>query len=191
MPRPVLVETAPVTKGQFVATIDEDGKTRVRERYVVATPLAGQSTRVRLKAGDAVMAGDVNVSILPTPAPFLDPRSRRQADERLGAAAAARERMRAMLERARAQAAQAQVDLERTRQLAQRGSATAQALERDRLAAQVADRELRAAEFLDHAAEHDVDQAKAVLARYDRSGDAPDDTWNVTAPVSGVVLTVI
>ena len=51
MPRPVPVETATVTKGKFVATVDEDGKTRVRERYVVAAPLAGRLTRVRLKAG--------------------------------------------------------------------------------------------------------------------------------------------
>ena len=54
VPRPVLVETAKVIKGKFVATVDEDGKTRIRERYVVAAPLPGRLTRVRLKAGDAV-----------------------------------------------------------------------------------------------------------------------------------------
>ena len=54
LPRPVPVETAVVTKGTFVAAVDEDGKTRIRERYVVAAPLAGRLTRVRLKAGDAV-----------------------------------------------------------------------------------------------------------------------------------------
>ncbi len=41
IPRPVLVESAAVIKGKFVATVDEDGKTRVRERYVVAAPLGG------------------------------------------------------------------------------------------------------------------------------------------------------
>jgi HlyD family secretion protein len=92
MPQPVPVETAPVTKGKFVATVDEDGKTRIRERYVVAAPLAGQLTRVRLKAGDPVNADDVVAAVLPAPAPFLDPRSRREAEERLGAAEAARER---------------------------------------------------------------------------------------------------
>ena len=49
IPRAVLVETAPVTTGRFIATVDEDGKTRIRERYIVAAPLAGQSTRVRFK----------------------------------------------------------------------------------------------------------------------------------------------
>ena len=58
MPQPVMVETARVTSGRFVATVDEDGKARMRERYVVAAPLAGRSTRVGLKVGDRGEAGD-------------------------------------------------------------------------------------------------------------------------------------
>ncbi|MGA9197721.1 MAG: efflux transporter periplasmic adaptor subunit, partial [Pseudolabrys sp.] len=77
VPRPVPVETAAVTKGKFVATVDEDGKTRIRERYVVAAPLPGRLTRVRLKAGDAVKADEMITTIVPAPAPLLDPRSRR------------------------------------------------------------------------------------------------------------------
>ena len=53
-PRPVLVETARVERGLFEQTVDEDGKTRVRERYVVSAPLAGRVQRISLKAGDAV-----------------------------------------------------------------------------------------------------------------------------------------
>ena len=191
IPRPIPVETAKVTTGRFVATVDEDGKTRVRERYVVVSPLAGRSTRIRLKVGDAVTSDDIITSILPTPAPLLDPRSRREAEERLGQAEANRERARAMLERARAQAVQAKTDLDRTRTLVERGAATTQALERAELAMRVADRDLRAAEFLDHATEHEVDQAKALLARYDQGGQALDERWNVTAPVAGAILKVL
>jgi HlyD family secretion protein len=90
MPRPIPVETATVTKGRFVATVDEDGKTRIRDRYVVAAPLAGRLTRIGLKVGDKVKADDVVATIVPSPAPFLDPRSRREAEERLGTAEAAR-----------------------------------------------------------------------------------------------------
>src|SRR5579859_2899326 len=142
MPRPVPVETETVTKGKFVATVDQDGKTRIRERYVVAAPLSGRLSRVRLKAGDTVKADDVIASIVPSPAPFLDPRSRREAEERLGAADAVRERTKAVVERAQAQAAQAQNDLERTRTLTQRGVSTTQALERAELAMRVAERDL-------------------------------------------------
>jgi HlyD family secretion protein len=189
MPRPIPVETATVTKGRFVATVDEDGKTRVRERYVVAAPLAGRLTRVNLKAGDKVNADDVIATIVPSPAPFLDPRSRREAEERLGAAEAAVERTKASVQRARAQADQADKDLVRTRALVERGASTVQALERAELAMQVADRDMRAAEFQNHAAEHEVGQARAVLARYS-DGISPLEGWNVTAPVLGLVLKV-
>lgn len=191
IPGPVSVETATVARGPFVATVDEDGKTRVRERYIVSAPLAGRSTRVELKAGDRVSAGDVIVSVLPSPAPFLDPRSRRETEERLGAAEAARERTKAAVERATAQLDQANRDLERTQTLVKRGVSTVQALERDELAQRVADRELRAAEFQDHAAEHAVEQAKALLALYDQRAEAPTEAWKVTAPVSGVVIRVL
>jgi HlyD family secretion protein len=189
MPRPVPVETAAVTKGKFVATVDEDGKTRIRERYVVAAPLPGRLTRVRLKAGDAVKADDMIAAIVPAPAPLLDPRSRREQEERLGIAEATRERTKAMVERAQAQTAQAKKELERIRTLTESGSSTAQALERAETAMRVANRELRAAEFQDHATEHEIEQTKALLAQYGDDGISPD-RWNVTAPVSGVVLKV-
>lgn len=190
IPRPVPVETAVVTKGKFTATVDEDGKTRIRERYVVASPLPGRLTRVRLKAGDAVKADDVIAAILPSPVPFLDERSRREAEERLGAADATRERTKAAVDRAQAQAVQAKTDLDRTRTLAQKGVAPAQTLEHAELALRVAERDLRAAEFQDHAAEHEAEQAKALLAQYRDNGAAPPERWTVAAPVSGLVLKV-
>ena len=54
----------------------------------------------------------------------------------------------------------------------------------------VADRDLRAAEFLNHAAEHELAQAKALLAQYGDGAKAPPETWNITAPVPGLVLKV-
>ncbi len=191
MPRPIPVETATITRGRFVASIDEDGKTRVRERYVVAAPLAGRLTRVALKAGDKVASDEVIANIVPPLAPLLDPRSHREAEERLGTAEAARERSKAVVERARAQADQARIDLDRTRTLAAQGAATVQALERAELLQRVADRDLRAAEFQDHAAEHELAQAKALLARYQDGTDAPIERWTIAAPVSGVVLRVL
>jgi HlyD family secretion protein len=191
MPKPVPVETVAVTKGRFVASVDEDGKTRVRQRYVVAAPLAGRLTRVRLKAGDPVAADDVVASILPPPAPLLDPRARREAEERLGAAEAALERAKAVVERARAQTEQAKTELDRTRTLTGSGASTVQALERAELAQRVADRDLRAAEFQNHAAEHELAQAMALLGRYKEGVDAAAEPWNVTAPVPGVVLRVV
>jgi HlyD family secretion protein len=157
---------------------------------MVAAPLAGRLTRVRLKAGDSVKADEPVATIQPSPAPFLDPRTRQEAEQRLGAAEAARERTKAMVERAKAQAEQAKADLDRVRTLAERAAATVQALERAETAMRVAERDLRAAEFQDHATEHEIQQAEALLARYADSGNAALDQWNVTAPVSGLVLKV-
>jgi HlyD family secretion protein len=189
-PKPILVETARVTKGRFVATVDEDGKTRIRERYVVAAPLSGRLTRIRLKAGDRVNSDDVIATIFSPPTPLLDPRSRREAEERLGTAEAAQARAKALVDRAQAQSAQADQELTRTRTLVERAASTAQALERAELAKRVADRDLRAAEFQLHATQHELDQTRALLAKYTDSGGSPPDEWSVTAPVSGLVLKV-
>jgi len=188
MPRPLVVETAPVTSGRFVAYVAEDGKTRVRERYVVAAPLAGRMTRIGLKVGDRIEAGDAIASIMPAPAPLLDPRARREAEERLSSAEAEFKRSQAEVEKARAEVDKAKMDLDRTRLLALRGIAPVETLERNQLASQVADRELRAAEFRNLAAGHEVEQIRALIARYGQADGGPTESWSVKAPVSGVVL---
>ena len=152
--------------------------------------LAGRLSRIGLKVGDRIRVDDVVATIVPSPAPLLDPRSRREAEERLGGAEATLERTKAAVERAQAQADQAKTDLDRTRTLVERGASTTQALERAELAMRVADRDLRAAEFLNHAAEHELNQARALLARYQDGANSASDAWNVTAPVPGVVLKV-
>ncbi|RXH15285.1 HlyD family efflux transporter periplasmic adaptor subunit [Bradyrhizobium guangzhouense] len=190
VPAPVAVETAIATKGRFVATVDEDGKTRVRERYVVAAPLAGRLGRIRFKVGDQVQVDDSVATIEPSPAPLMDPRTRREVEERLGMAEANLERAKAVVERTQAQVNQANADLTRARTLAQQGAATTQTLERAELAARLADRELRAAEFQDHAAEHEISQMRALLARYANGGDGQPESWSVASPVAGVVLKV-
>ena len=189
-PGPVAVEVATVTKGRFVASVDEDGKTRVRERYVVAAPLAGRLSRIRFKVGDQVQVDAAVATITPSPAPLMDPRTRHEVEERLGAAEANLDRAKAIVERARAQSDQANTDLARTRTLVASGATTAQALERAELAVRVADRDLRAADFLNHAAEHELSQMRALLARYGNNTDAAPESWNVTAPVAGMVLKV-
>ena len=190
VPASVSVETAAVTKGRFAATVDEDGKTRVRERYAVAAPLAGRLSRIRFKVGDQVQVDDAIATITPSPAPLMDPRTRREVEERLGVAEANLERARAVVERAKAQSDHANTDLTRARTLAQQGAATTQALERAELAVRLADRDLRAAEFQNHAAEHEISQMRALLARYGNDGNGHPDSWNIVSPVAGVVLKV-
>ncbi|HEX9179321.1 MAG TPA: biotin/lipoyl-binding protein, partial [Burkholderiales bacterium] len=110
-PRPVPVEVAEVVKGSFAQTVEEDGATRVRERYAVSAPLAGRLLRVSVEAGDAVQKGTALAVIVPSAPAMLDPRVRAELAERVGAAEARVERARAAAERAEAALDQAQADL--------------------------------------------------------------------------------
>src|SRR5436305_10469757 len=89
VPKPVEVDLAPVDRGAMRVTVDQDGKTRVKERYVIAAPLSGRLIRIGLKAGDTVDAGKtVLASIVPTPPELLDARAKDEAEARVAAAGA-------------------------------------------------------------------------------------------------------
>ena len=188
-PRPVAVEIAEVTRGGFEQTVSDDGRTRVRDRYLVAAPLAGRVERVRLDAGDAVKQGQVVALLTPSAPALLDARAARELQERRGAAEAQLARARAETRKVQAQRDQARADLERQRRLSQQGFVAPTALEQAGLALQTMERALEAARFAEDAAGHDFAQARAALARY-RSG-APGPKWEVTSPVSGSVLKVL
>ncbi|MYF04262.1 MAG: RND transporter, partial [Holophagales bacterium] len=54
-PQAVPAELAQVTRGPLEVTIDEEGETRVRDRFVISAPLAGRVLRIELEPGDAVV----------------------------------------------------------------------------------------------------------------------------------------
>jgi HlyD family secretion protein len=194
-PKPVMVETAEVTQGRFEQTIDEDGKTRVRERYTVTAPLAGRVERIRLKVGDAVARGDIVAMMHPAAPPLIDARAERELEERVGAAQAALARANTQVEHARAELAQLRADAGRTQKLAAQGFVAPTQLERDHLKATLAAREAEAAEFERHAAAHQLELARAALTR-SRQGWKPDSSgrgerFDIRAPAAGRVLRVV
>ena len=192
LPQPVPVEVAEITRGRFEQTIEEDGKTRVRERYVVSAPLAGELQRITLKVGDTVTAGMTLAVIDPSSPALLDVRTERELTERLGAAEAARLRAAAAVERARAALDKSRADLERTRKLAGKGFVSASQLEQAELETKISTRELEAAKYAGQAAAHDVAVARAALL-HGRGGAAGTSgrRWEVRTPVSGHVLKVV
>ncbi len=94
-PKPAPVETALATTGPLRATVSEEGKTRIKQRYVVSSPVNGQLRRVPFKPGATVAAGDVVAVIEPMAASPLDNRSRALAEARRDSAAATLEKTRA------------------------------------------------------------------------------------------------
>ncbi|HRH81651.1 MAG TPA: biotin/lipoyl-binding protein, partial [Thiobacillaceae bacterium] len=89
MPRPVPVDVAAARTGTLAVTVEEEGKTRVMERYVISAPVAGYARRIDLKVGDAVRRGQVLAVLEPSRSDALDPRARAQAEARVSAAQAA------------------------------------------------------------------------------------------------------
>jgi HlyD family secretion protein len=192
-PRAVEVETATVTRGPFRKTVDEDGKSRVRDRYVVSAPVPGRLLRVDLKAGAAVEPGTLLARLAPAAPSPLDARTELEYRERLGAAEAAQQRSRASVERAGVALAQAKAEEARATTLAAQGFASRQALDNAQREVELKAKELAVAEFDGHAAEHQVAMTRAALSRYrqDAGGKAPFAVWEIRSPVSGRVLRVV
>jgi HlyD family secretion protein len=188
-PKPVPVELGTVARGPFEQTVDEDGRTRVRERYTVVAPIAGTVLRITLKAGDEVSEGTVLASVVAGPSAMIDLRMRQELEQRVGAAEAVQMRAGAAVKRSEATLEQASADLERTQRLAASGVASRSRLERDELVVRVGVRELEAARFDEHTAEHELALARAALAN--PTGDDSGAPWTIRSPVPGRVFRVI
>lgn len=192
-PRPVSVDVVTVTRGPLCVTVDKDGKTRIRERYVVAAPLAGQLLRVELKPGAMVEAGQTLVAAIePQHTTLLDDRARAQAEARVKSAEAGRKQALANEERARASHDLTVTDLSRMRILRIQGSASSQeldtAVQKERSAAE----ERKAAGFAVRIAEFELEQAQAALlqTRPRSPGDQEAIRFEIRSPISGRVLRV-
>lgn len=191
-PRPVDVELATVTLGRFEATIDEDAKTRLADRYVVSAPLAGRLARITLREGDPVAAGATVALLTPTLPTMLDERTLRELQARVEAAEAQLLRASKRIERSQVALEQANNEARRSEQLAQQGFVAKTKLDTDRLAALGATKEVESAAADRHVAVHELEQARAALgALRQRPGAAVASGFPVHAPVAGQVLRVL
>jgi HlyD family secretion protein len=183
------VETAAVTRGPLAVTVNEEGMTRVKNRYVISSPVGGLLRRIDWKAGAVVEAGKTVLATLDTRgADLLDARSQARAEASVRAAAAARDQAIAQRLNAEATAKLAHTDNARMQKLFHSGSVSQQELDdaelRDTRGAQAA----RAATFGQQVAEFELQQAQAVLLRGQAGGST--DPLIITSPISGRVLRV-
>jgi HlyD family secretion protein len=185
-PETLDVDVAPVTRGPLVVTIDEEGRTRVRDRFVVSSPVGGRVLRIELEPGDRVARGAVLARVRPEAPPLLDARVRAEAQAAAESARAALGRARAEEERARAALAQAERELARSRRLVEAGVLPTQDMDLRATEVQLAHEALEAAAFAARAAAAEVTRAEARLAPASRR--ATGGAVAVTAPAAGVVL---
>ena len=183
-PDTIEVDLAKTTRGPLEVTIDEEGETRVRERFVISAPVAGRLQRIELEPGDRVVRGLVLARLVPAPPALLDARSRAELTSAAEAARAALGQVQA--ERARAQATleRSQAALKRQVELSRAGLIPPEELEAAQTAARTAEDARRAAEFSAARAQFALDSARARVQQ-PASGGAPVD---IRSPVDGVVL---
>ena len=185
-PTTVPVELGAVSRGPLMVTVDEEGTTRVRDRFIVSSPVAGRVLRIELEPGDAVKRGQIVARVRAEAPPLLDERTRAEAQAAIDSARAALGRARAEEQRARATLAQLQRELTRIRELAQNRIVAPQELEAREAEAKGAEESVNAAVFAVQAATSEVQRAMARLAP--PTPDAAGRVVTVTAPVDGVVL---
>ena len=185
-PRRVPVETATLTRGPLMVTIDEEGVTRVRDRFVVSSPVGGRVLRIELEPGDPVKRGQIVARVRAEAPPLLDERTRAEGQAAIESARAALGRARAEEQRARATLSQLQRELTRLRELANSRVISAQELDAREAEAKVAEESVNAAVFAVQAATSELQRAQARVAApgTDRSGRVV----SVQAPADGVVL---
>jgi HlyD family secretion protein len=190
-PTPARVDVAKVTRGSLRVTVDGEGKTRVRDRYVVATPVGGQLRRITLKRGDEVERGQVIAQIDPLPLAPLDPRQRAEAIGRVNAAEDTRHETDRMVDRNKASYEQARRDLERCEILARSGDISRQELEKAQTTVSTTLREYEAAKSKSETAAHDVEVARAALIAMNLSQRPAPAAVKIQAPTGGRVLVVV
>ncbi len=184
-PSATTVEVAAVETGPMRVTIDEEGETRVRERFVVSAPVAGRLQRIELEPGDPVVKGQTVVARLtPAAAPLIDPRTQAELRAAVEAATSAVGQARAERERAAAALERAKSSLRRQQVLAAAGATSQDDLEAAQTAVRTAEENLRAAEFAVARSKNQVELARARLAP-STTGQQP---VSVRAPIDGVVL---
>lgn len=182
-----LVDSARVDRGTVQESVDAEGRTRLRDRYVITAPVAAMARRLTLEPGDEVKAGQVLVVLDPTAAPTLDARARAEAQARIDAA---EDRLSSAREAARSAdeaATQAAAEAARMKALVVQRLVAAEASERAATSSARAQREAASAHFLVATAEHDLQAAQAVLT-YGKDASAPGTELELAAPVTGVVL---
>jgi HlyD family secretion protein len=190
-PRAVDVDLASVTRGPLQVTIEEEGRTRLKERFVITAPIAGYMERLGAKVGDPVEKGQRVVVLEPLRSPALDPRSRAQAEAALTASEAA---LTAAVEKESAAAADADYAgkrLERLKNLYAKGSIAKDQYDQIEAEAKKARAIAQAAKAGVDVARSDRERAKTLLRNFSAPGKtASSNKVYVTTPASGSIFRI-
>ncbi|MFQ5353731.1 MAG: efflux RND transporter periplasmic adaptor subunit [Thermodesulfobacteriota bacterium] len=190
MPKPVPVSLVEVRRGTLQVTVEEEGKTRVKDRFVISAPVAGYVRRVELDVGDSIKKGQVLVTMEPQRSRVLDPRSRAEARARVEAAGAALNVSKENILAASAEAEYASSEFQRIKKLFDKEVVSRDAMEEVRAKARYARATLKSSEFAMEVARFELKAARTAL-KYSASAEAGlKERVAIRAPIDGSVLKI-
>lgn len=192
-PDPVWVDLATVSRGPMEVTIKEEGRTRVRDRYVVSSPVAGYLHRVLLEVGDPVIPGELLTEVDPMPASTLDARSRAEAEAKVQSARSALNSTRQKVAAAQAEADLAMREMARLQALSSDHFVSEERLQQARAASDRAQAILRSARFDEEVMAHELAAARTRLevSAARATGNGAVERVPVRSPVNGSVLGIV
>lgn len=190
LPKAVEVEMAAAKKGTLQVTIEEEGRTRLKDRFTVSAPVPGFLRRIDLNVGDAIRKGQAVAQLEPLRSPALDPRSHGEAK---AAVAAAESSLKAAQERE--QAARADADYagqrhERMKNLFQKGTIARDTLDQAEADARRAGANLSSATAAVGVARSDLERARTAGQDYSAGRPGGRGVASVISPVSGRVFRI-
>ncbi|PIE41682.1 MAG: hypothetical protein CSA49_02195 [Gammaproteobacteria bacterium] len=191
-PQPMMVEAAEITKGSFNVTIEEEGITRVKDRFVISSPVAGYVRRIPLNIGDQVSKEQQLTLLEPLRSAVLDPRHRAEAEARVAAANSALSVAQQQAEAARVESDFANQEFDRKRNLKEKGFISVEELQMAQTSQRRANAVLRSAKFSVDVARHDLKAANTLLqySAAQKSDDITREHVPIKSPVAGSVLSI-
>lgn len=188
LPSPVPVTAVNAKQEYFAEYAEDEGRTRLRDVYVVSTPISGYLRRVQLEAGDAVEAGDLLFQLEALPAPALDARAREQARESVAAARARLESMQSQRETVAAQLELAESEFRRAESLREQQLISANDFERILSQRNAVRAAVRTADHSVDVARFELESARAVMEIADGKRSRTDQpSLDVRAPIAGTI----
>ena len=190
-PQPRMVEIASAARDPMRVSVEEEGKTRVIDRYDVSASVAGATCRVDLNVGDQVKKGQLLTTIKPLESQALDPRSRAEAESSVAAAQSALQAAEQTAKSAESELSLAEKELSRLQPLFEKGHASQRELDQATATVQTHRAATRSAQFSVDVARHELEAARTALSYTGAGGQAnPEANVEVRSPIDGRILAI-
>lgn len=189
LPSAVPVDVLPVTRGPFQLIVEQEGKTRVMDRFIISAPVTGYARRLALEVGDSVVQGQVLVNLEPLPSEVLDLRSRAAARARVASAEASLRAAEQQVQAAQAATGFAVGELQRIQRLYEGEHAAKKDLDLAIAEERRAAANQRSAEFAVEVSRHELEAARTTL-RFAGTRGSEKSKVVITSPLRGQILRI-